>query len=304
MTKPKYSLHHYDLTDLRLLKAVADESSLQKGAQSCHLSSSSASLRIKKLETAVGTHLLVRQARGVSLTQAGKVMVEHIRLCIAQLEQMHSDLQPFASGLLGHLTCFANNNAISSHLPEDLARFFKLYPTVRISLQENMSMEILAAVAAGRADVGVVAASGGHPDLEFFPYREDRLVLLCPLTSPISAKTHTSFSICLNEPFICLQSGAALHTFLVNHAAALGARLDVRVQVSGYRTIARLVATGAGLGVVPISALEPQDYQLLHVVELEEPWALRHLHVCALRTKRQSQAHIQNFIDVLCDRAL
>jgi DNA-binding transcriptional LysR family regulator len=304
MTKSKYSLHHYDLTDLRLLQAVADESSLQKGAQRCHLSSSSASLRIKKLEGAVGTQLLVREVRGVSLTQAGKVMVEHIRLCVAQLEQMHSDLQPFASGLLGHLTCFANNNAISSHLPEDLACFFKLYPTVRISLQEHMSMEILAAVAAGRADVGVVAASDGHPDLEFFPYREDRLVLLCPLRSPLSNKTHTSFSVCLNEPFISLQSGAALHAFLVNHAAALGSRLDVRVQVSGYRTIARLVAMGAGLGVVPISSLEPQDYQQLHVVELEEPWALRHLHVCALRTKRQSQVHIQNFIDVLCHREL
>lgn len=300
MTKSKYPLHHYDLTDLRLLQAVGDESSLQKGAQRCHLSSSSASLRIKKLEEAVGTQLLLRQTRGISLTQAGKVMVEHIRLCIAQLEQMHSDLQPFASGLLGHITCFANNNAISSHLPDDLANFFRLYPSVRISLQEHMSMEILAAVAAERADVGVVAAATGHPDLEFFPYREDRLVLLCPLSSPISSKTNTSFSICLNEPFVSLQSGAALHTFIVNQAAALGARLDVRVQVSGYRAIARLVAMGAGLGIVPVSALEPQDHQLLRVVELDEPWALRHLHVCVLRAKRQSQVQIQNFIDVLC----
>jgi DNA-binding transcriptional LysR family regulator len=176
---------HYDLTDLKVFLAVAEEGNVSRGAERCHLAPSSVSLRIKGLEENIGTALLTRQARGVTLTPAGHVLVEHARRCVAQLEQMHVDLLPFARGLTGHVTFFANNNAISSHLPDDLARFFTLYPSVRITLEERMSHDIVAAVASGRADIGVVALETEHPELDFLPYREDRLVLLAPLGSPL-----------------------------------------------------------------------------------------------------------------------
>ncbi len=291
---------HYDLTDLRVFLAVAEEAHLSRGAARCHLAPSSASLRLKGLEEAVGTPLLTRHARGVTPTRAGVVMLEHVRRCIAQLEQMHADLLPFASGLTGHITCFANNNALSAHLPEDLARFFAAYPAVRITLQERLSQDIVAAVAAGRADVGVVAMEGGHPDLEFLPYRDDELVLLAPQNSPLAAQQAVSFSACLHQPFISLQQGAALHTYLVNQATALGGRLDVRVQVSGYRAIARLVASGAGVGIVPRSAIDHADQQQVAMIKLTEDWAMRHLCVCIRRQALESNHFLAELVRTLC----
>src|SRR5690606_5988698 len=102
---------HYDLTDLKVFLAVAEARSLSRGAARCYLSPSSVSLRIKGLEEAIGAPLLRRRAHGVELTHAGAVMVEHVRRCLAQLEQMHADLLPFARGIKGHITLFANNNA-------------------------------------------------------------------------------------------------------------------------------------------------------------------------------------------------
>jgi DNA-binding transcriptional LysR family regulator len=300
MTNTNRLLQRYELTDLRVFLAVSDEQSVSRGAHKCHLASSSVSLRIKNLEDAVGTLLFTRVARGVVLTQAGRVMAEHVRRCIAQLEQMHTDLQPYTLGLIRHVNLLANNNAISSYLPDDLARFFSLYPEVRIHLEERLSMDIVAAVAAGRADLGVVAANNGHPDLVFIPYKEDQLVLLVPHGHTLSQQQSLRFSDCLNQPFISLQSGAALHTFLVNHAMALGDRLDVRVQVSGYRAIARLVASGAGIGIVPRSAVEAPDYEQLCVLDLSETWALRHLHVCVLRNALEAQTVLSQLINTLC----
>jgi DNA-binding transcriptional LysR family regulator len=300
MTNALYRMQHYELTDLRVFLAVADEENVSRGAQKCHLAPSSVSLRLKNLEQAVGAPLFTRLARGVALTPAGRVMAEHVRRCLAQLEQMHADLQPFALGLFRHITVFANNNAISSHLPADLARFFAAYPEVRIVLEERLSMDIMAAVAVGRADLGVVAANSGHPDLLFTPYKEDQLVLLVAHGHPLANRREVRFSECLRQPFISLQQGAALHTFLINHALALGDTLDVRVQVSGYRAIARLVASGAGIGVVPKSALEPADYELLSVVSLSEAWALRHLHVCVLRSALEAQPFLGDLIKLLC----
>ncbi|TDA48460.1 LysR family transcriptional regulator [Burkholderia pyrrocinia] len=291
----------YDLTDLKVFLAIAEEENVSRGAERCHLAASSASLRMKNLEETLGVTLLTRQARGVTLTPAGRVFREHAGRCLAQLEQMHADLRPFSLGMSGHVTVFANNNAISTHLPGDLARFFAAYPNVRITLEERTSHDIVAAVVAGRAEVGVVALETEHPALAFLPYRKDLLVLLTTIIHPVASKPSLGFRQCLGHPFISLQSGAALHTFLMNHAAALGGRLDVRVQVSGYRAISRLVASGAGIGIVPRTAIEPGDHEQFAIVELEEPWSQRDLRVCVPRNPGDKNIYRDKLVEILCD---
>jgi DNA-binding transcriptional LysR family regulator len=290
----------YDLTDLRIFLAVAEEGNLSRGAQRCHLAPSSVSLGLKGLEEAVGAPLLTRQARGVSLTHAGIVMLEHVRLCFAQLEQMHADLMPFVHGVASHITFFANNNAIGSHLPKDLGRFLAAYPAVRISLEERLGLDIVAAVAARQADIGVVAVDSDHPDLEFFRYREDRFVLLVPRDAAFGRDAAVPFSACLGQPFIGLQNGTALQTYLMGQAAALGGRLDVVVQVSNYRAIAQLVASGAGIGIVPQSALEAADQERLRVVTLADAWAERHHRVCIRRDTLDANHILRKLVDALC----
>lgn len=274
---------HYDLVDLRVFLAVVEEGNLTHGAQRCNLAPSSVSARIRELEQSLGTPLLQRQPRGVAPTPAGLVLAEHARRCVAQLEQMHADLYPFSQGVTGRVTLFANNNAISSFLPDDLGRFFKTHPSVRITMEERNSSNIIGPVVEGRADVGVVAIETEHPQLAFYPYRRDELVLLVPSDSPLRSNPAVRFADCLGYPFISLLQGAAIHTYLINHAAALGARLDVRVQVSGYQAIARLVASGAGIGVVPRSAILLTDEKNLALLRLEEPWARRDLRICIRR---------------------
>lgn len=291
----------YDLTDLKVFLAIAEEENVSRGAERCHLAASSASLRMKNLEETLGVMLLTRQARGVTLTPAGRVFREHAGRCLAQLEQMHADLRPFSLGMSGHVTVFANNNAISTHLPGDLARFFAAYPNVRITLEERTSHDIVAAVVAGRAEVGVVALETEHPALAFLPYRKDQLVLLTPIQHPLAMQPSVRFRQCLGHPFISLQSGAALHTFLMNHAAALGGRLDVRVQVSGYRAISRLVASGAGIGIVPRTAIEPGDHEQFAIVELDEPWSQRDLRVCVPRNPGDKNIYRDKLVEILCD---
>lgn len=293
----------YDLTNLKVFVAVAEEGNVSRGALRCHLAASSVSLRIKSLEDAVGVTLLARHPRGVALTAAGQVLLEHARRCLAQLDQMHADLRPFHQGMTEHVTVFANNNALSSHLPDDLARFFSAYPNVRITLEERLSHDIVGAIVAGRADVGVVALESEHPALAFLPYRKDQLMLLAPPAHAFAQRERVSFRECLGQPFISLQSGAALHTFLMNQASALDGSLDVRVQVSGYRAIARLVSSGAGIGIVPRSALEPSDQGKVAVLELTEPWSQRDLRVCVRRHPHEKNLYRDKLVDMLCGPA-
>jgi len=273
----------YNLIDLRLFVAVADAGSVSRGAKACFLAPSSASLRIKALEDTLGAPLFERKPRGVALTRPGQIMLEHCRRCLAELEQMHANLAPYARGVKTQVTVFANSTAIASYLPGDLQQFLRAHPDARVQLEERLSRDIVTAVAEGRADLGVVTWDEPHPLLRFHPYRDDELVAIVPQGHALARQRAVSFEACLRHAFICLQSGAAIHTFLVGKAAFMGRSLDVRVQVASFAAVLALVESGAGISVVPRSVARRQRHPGLVALPLREGWAQRHLRICVRR---------------------
>lgn len=269
---------HYDLIDLRLFVAIAEAKNLTRGAERVHLAASSASHRMRLLEASIGTPLLLREPRGVSLTRAGEALLRHARQVFAQLEQMHADLSPYAKGVRGHVSLWANTHATHTFLPDSLSTFLQRHPQVSISLEEHTSPQVLMAVARGEVEVGVVAGTIADAEVELIPYRADRLVLIAPADHPLAAHVSSLFAQVLDYPFVMLHSGSAIHTFTMNAAAALGRHLEVRIQVRSFEAVCRMVSAGVGIGMVPRSAVTAGAP--LAVVELEEPWAQRDLKVC------------------------
>src|SRR4051794_40075896 len=139
----------FDLVDLQLFIAVADQRSITHGAERSHLALASASARIRGMEDLLGVALLKRGRRGVELTAAGRSLVEHARIIVAQVERMRGDLGAYARGLKGRVHVLSNTVALSEHLPEVLASFLSANPTIDIELEERESIDILAAIAAG-----------------------------------------------------------------------------------------------------------------------------------------------------------
>ena len=276
----------YDLPDLRLVAAIADNGNLTRAAAQIHLAPSSASHRLTQLEEALGVALFTRHARGLTTTPAGESLLRHARQVFAQLEQMHADLAPYASGVVSQVTVFANTNAINCFLPEDLGDFLREHPRIRVSLEEQPSPAIIQAVASGQVEIGVVAAEPGLAGLETQPYRRDRLVLIVPAAHPLAGRDAVAFGEVLAEPFVCLHAGSAIHTFMMNAAAQLGGRLDVRIQVRSFNAVCRMVAAGVGIGMVPQSTVFQPDFPPnvsvdgLKTVKITDPWAPRDLQLC------------------------
>ncbi len=272
----------YDLTDLRLFVAMAEERNLTRGAARAFLAPSSASHRLRRLEDALQTPLFDRQPRGLEPTRAGEALLRHARQVFACIEQMHAELSPYASGIRGQVSLWANTHATHSYLPDDLAGFLKRHPQVSVSLEERTSTEIAMAVAHGEIDVGVLADAGAQgAGVVLWPYRQDRLVLIVPQGHALAQRASVAFAEVLDQAFVMLHSGSAIHTFTMNAAAALGRHLDVRIQVRSFEAVCRMVGAGVGIGLVPRSAVpraglsEPPV-----VVALDEAWAQRDLQVC------------------------
>jgi len=288
---------NYDLTDLRLFMAIAEAQNLTRGAERAHLAPSSASHRMRSLEESIGTPLLLRQARGVSLTRAGEALLRHARRVFAQLAQMHADLAPYAEGVRGHVTLWANTHATHSFIPDDLADFLRRHPQVSVTLAEHTSPEIVVAVARGEVEIGVFAGRADDADVETIPYRADRLVLITPAEHPLATRASARLVDVLDYPFVMLHAGSAIHTFTMNAAATLGRHVNVRIQVRSFEAVCRMVGAGVGIGLVPRSAVpaaglrEPPT-----VIDLNEIWAQRDLQVCV-----RQRAGLSGFAAALVD---
>jgi DNA-binding transcriptional LysR family regulator len=125
----------FDLVDLGLFLHVAEAGSITHGAERSNLALASASARIRGMEDALGAPLLVRNRHGVSLSPAGRCLVEHARLILQQVERMRGDLGAFARGLAGSVWLLSNTAALSEHLPKVLAKFLAANPTISLDIR-------------------------------------------------------------------------------------------------------------------------------------------------------------------------
>jgi len=278
---------HFDLSDLRLFAAIADEGNLTRGAARVHTSVSAASTRVKHLEERLGVKLLHRTSHGVTLSAAGEAFAHQARLVMNQIEHLNSDLGEYARGLKGQLRLFANTTAVTEFLPQVLGRFLATHPDVNIDLKEHLSSEIVRAVRDGQADVGIVASTAGTQGLEVRPYREDRLVVVVPQNHRLADSAGVLFADTLAYDHVGLHEGSAIHAFLQEMAGDLNRRMKLRIQVGNFEASCRMVESGVGVSVMPASAaLRYRKYVSVRVLPLQDVWSRRSLQICARKFDR------------------
>ncbi|MBO1908515.1 LysR family transcriptional regulator [Microvirga sp. 3-52] len=286
----------FDLTDLRLFLHVVEAESITRGAERAGMSLGSASERIRAMELTGGVPLLERRPRGVRPTPAGQAVAPHARVVLGQLEQMRGELGQYAKGLRGHVRVLANTAAVAEFLPDALASFLSDHSAIDVDLEERPSREIVAAIAGGLADFGIVADTVDLGALETLPFQTDQLVLVVPAGHALADRSEITFREVLDEPFVGLGHGSALQTYLAGHAARAGHALKLRVRLSGLDAVCRMVESGVGVAIVPeVAARRSGEGAAIRSVPLSDAWALRHLTLCA-RSVSALPAHAQQLV--------
>jgi len=289
----------FDQLDLRLFQGIAQLSSITRAAQAQHLSLPAASARVKALERHAGVPLLMREARGVRLTPAGEAFLHHARAILRQTGQLRADLHEYARGLRGHVRIHANTTAVTDILPAVLPAFLKANPKVNVELQERQNPEIALGVLDGRADVGIVSTRMDTPGLRAIHFSTDSLVLVVPRSHRFARRKKIAFAETLDEPHVGMHAGSTLREHLASVTAHMGRPLNLRVELSSFDAVCRMVAAGVGVGVVPeMSARRHLADLPLVQVELTDDWRLRERHVLA-REGEALPAYAQALIDTL-----
>jgi DNA-binding transcriptional LysR family regulator len=263
----------FDLTDLSLFRHVVEAGSITHGAERAHLALAAASTRIRNMEEALGAPLLVRGRYGVATTQAGRTLLQHARIMLAQAERLREDLGSYAGGLAGQVRVLSNTNALTEFLPETLSSFLAAHPHVSVDLEERLSDEIVGLIAEGVGDVGIVAGTVDASRLTTYPFRTDRFVLVVPLNHPFAGRSQVEFADVLDHEFVGLERSSAAQRFFADKAS--------RIQLRSFDMVCRLVECGVGVGIVPeTTARRAVKAMAIKVIDLSDAWALRELTIC------------------------
>lgn len=274
----------FDLADLRLFLAIVEAGSITHGAVAANLSVAAASERLRDMEATGGVRLLDRGRRGATLTRAGETLAHHARLVLHQVSAMHAELSEHASGLRATVRVLANTAATTEFLPERLAPWLAAHRQIDIDLAERPSRDIIAAVARGLAEIGIVSDAVETTPLATLPFAVDRLVAVLARDHPLATRKRIAFSDMLGEDYIGY--AGALQEHIDQHALRAGEKLRPRVRLRTFEGICRMAAAGAGLGIVPeVAARRCRKILPIAVVPLSDPWASRRLLLCFEATR-------------------
>jgi DNA-binding transcriptional LysR family regulator len=293
--------NHFDLTDLQLIVNIGDASSLTRGAEKSHLSLPAASNRVKNLEDHFGTRLFHRNSQGVTLTPSGEAFLRHARLVLRQIDHLRGDIHEYARGIKGQVRMLANTTAMTEFMPAVLSRFLASHPDVTVELRERLSYLVIKAVSEGSADIGIVAGKPASSELEYIPYREDRLVLVTPIEHPLSELIEVAFSDTLAFEYVGLSEWSAIHAFLIQAADKLGYPFRFRVEVGSFEAVCRMIEAGVGIGVVPELVAKRYAQRLnIKIVSLSDEWSERKLQIC-VRNIQQLPSFTRDLVNMLIE---
>ena len=149
-----------------MLRAVAEHGSFTGAADALSFTQPAISKQIAALEQQAGVALLERSPRGVRLTQAGSVLVEHAEAIAERLSAAEEQLEALALMETGRLRLAAFPTAVATVVAQAVAAFDKSHPAVALSLEERLSDESLDLLRAGHLDLALVVDYSEEVELE------------------------------------------------------------------------------------------------------------------------------------------
>jgi LysR family hca operon transcriptional activator len=252
-----------ELRHLRYFVAVAEARSLKLAAEGkLHTTQPSLSRQIRDLEDEVGTPLFVRGAKGVELTPAGRVFLDHARIMLSQAEaavqsarQIAYPTKPsFALGfMIGHDTTW---------LPEALKLLRDELPNIHVVISTQNSPQLAAALLHGGIDVAFLRREDGSSDLDFRTLVEEPFEVFMPSNHPFAARKTISLQEIAGETFISISGTAlsisgkqpALRRAIDRFLNDNGIEIRPSHEVDNLGGVMSLIASTGGVALLPLYA--------------------------------------------------
>jgi DNA-binding transcriptional LysR family regulator len=263
-----------ELRHLRYFVAVAEELNFSRAARRLRMAQPPLSVAIRQLEGELGAELFERSSREVTLTEAGRVLLEGARRTLAEAESAFAAAKRAAAGELGTLRIGFSWSARFETLPTLGQAVRAGHPEVELLTEEMWNARMIPALRAGEIDLALSLCPEISGELAYKPIRAERVVALVAATSPVSGMENINLSALADEAFVLFPRELAprLYDHLIGLCRRAGfeptvrkesfhADWDLRVlaDVPGVALAPESVARHLPAGVVAIRLGEPRE---------------------------------------------
>jgi DNA-binding transcriptional LysR family regulator len=246
-----------ELRHLRYFLAVAEEHSFTRAAERLGIKQPPLSLQIRQLEKELGTPLFRRLTRGVELTGAGKLLLQHTRAILGQVEQTKTEVRRRARGETGQINVGSSGATYFNPLiPAIMRAYRKQYPEVVIAPEASNTTMLVARVHAGVLDLAFVRPPIGDSEgLVFELLAEEHAVMVVPTGHALSNAASAPLSAFAKDPLILWPRALNPGNYDAILAECRRAGFDpiLGPQAPQIVSILPLVAAGLGVSIVPQS---------------------------------------------------
>lgn len=246
-----------DFRHLEALVAIADEGSFTSAADALNTVQSNVSGQIRQLETEIGVPLLVRSRRGASLTEAGRAVVTRARRIQRERDGILADVAALEGLQVGEVAFGIVGTASRWLVPELVGSLRRRAPGVRLRINEGTSERLVAEVLADQLAQAIVTAPVLSERLIVEHLLDERLVGLVPEDSDLPSDVAVPLERIARLPMVMPPANNPLRLEVQNAAAEVGVALQVPIEVEGVRLIGELVGAGAGISILPETAIDP-----------------------------------------------
>jgi DNA-binding transcriptional LysR family regulator len=286
---------------LQTLVEVAAEGSFIGAADVLGISQAAVSQQMAALEREVGVVLFDRPGgpRPVTLTAAGRILLGHATGVLTRLQAARRDLEDFASGTRGRLTCGTFQSVSVQLLPEIIARVRSAKPDLAIELVErDENEELIDRLIDGTLDIAFLAGSVNDPRVDTVVLGWDPFLVLLPKDHdfPLTASA-TSFpaELLIDTPMVG-QQPRALQQEIDDRLRPLGVQPRYAFRTNDNGAVQAMVRAGMGPAVMPRLATDLDDPGVV-ILPIDPPVAPRPILV-AQRISAQSAPAADDFINV------
>ena len=253
------------LTELRYLAALADTRHFGRAAEKCHVSQPTLSMGIKSLEDKLGVQLCERRRHETLITQAGQAIAAE---AVQVLERVKG------------IRDLAQASRDEFHAPVRLGVIYTVAPALlpflvqaagaggsrlKLHLRENYTNELLAALRAGSLDAIVISTPFDDEGLETIPLYAEPLVVALPRAHPWTRRARIAPADLAAENVLLLTAGNCFRDQVLavcpelNRPGAGGGAAFQILEGSSLSTLRQMVASGAGVTVLPVTSLAPSE---------------------------------------------
>jgi LysR family transcriptional regulator, hydrogen peroxide-inducible genes activator len=254
-----------EINQLRYFAAVAELLSFTKAAARCRVSQPSLSQQIQKLEVDLGVQLLDRLGRRIKLTDAGEVFYERAAVALDAIDDAKTCVKSGVDWQKSAISVGAIHTIAPYLLPEVVRRLTKRFPQAQVTVEEQLTEELVANCLAGELDIGIVAIPIAEQRVRSESLFTEKLVAAVPTSNPLADNKRLTLRDLTSQPFVLLDDMHCLGRQTLQLCADRNCAPAVSCRTAQLLTVQELVALGQGVSLVPeMAASSNRDKRLVY----------------------------------------